>query len=57
MLAHSLLSAALLLPASAAIASSITIRNDAPRLDVNGAIVDAHDLSLRVLPNGTFVVR
>lgn len=34
----------------------ITINNTAPRLDVNGQIMDAHDLSLRVLPDGTFIM-
>ena len=34
----------------------VSINNTAPRLDSHGAIVDGHDLSLRVLPDGTFVM-
>lgn len=36
-------------------AKTITINNTSPRLDVNGEIVDGHDLSLRVLPDGTYL--
>lgn len=36
-------------------AKTITINNTSPRLDVNGNIVDGHDLSLRVLPDGTYL--
>ena len=35
---------------------AVTINNTAPRLDVNGQIMDAHDCSIRVLPNGTYVM-
>jgi len=41
---------------SSSLSTTVTIRNDEPRLDVNGAIVDGHDLSLRVLPNGTYLM-
>jgi hypothetical protein len=34
----------------------VTINNTAPRLDVHGAIMDAHDCSIRVLPNGTYIM-
>jgi hypothetical protein len=39
-----------------AAARQITINNTAPRLDVDGQIVDGHDLSLRVLPDGTYLM-
>lgn len=42
--------------AGAAFATQVTIRNDLPRLDVTGAIMDAHDCSVRVLPDGTYVM-
>jgi hypothetical protein len=45
--------AAVLLTASA---KSVSVRNDQPRLDVNGNIMDAHDCTVRVLPNGTYVM-
>ena len=34
----------------------VTIDNTKPRLDVTGAIMDAHDCSIRRLPNGSFVM-
>ena len=37
-------------------ARRVSIRNDQPRLDSTGAIMDAHDCSIRVLPNGTYVM-
>jgi hypothetical protein len=37
-------------------ANLITIRNDIPRLDNTGTIMDAHDCTIRVLPNGTYVM-
>jgi len=44
--------------ALAALASArlVTINNTAPRLDVNGVPMDAHDCSVRLLPNGTYVM-
>jgi hypothetical protein len=37
-------------------ARTVTINNAAPRLDSTGAIMDAHDCSIRQLPNGTYVM-
>ena len=34
----------------------VTINNTAPRLDATGTWMDAHDCSLRVLPNGSYVM-
>lgn len=47
---------ALAASAARARAARVSIRNDAPRLDVTGTIMDAHDCSIRVLPNGTYVM-
>lgn len=41
---------------SVARAARVTLSNAAPRLDNTGAIMDAHDCSLRVLPNGSYVM-
>ena len=41
---------------AAAARRTVTVRNDQPRLDTRGAIVDGHDLSLRRLDNGSFVM-
>jgi len=35
---------------------SVTINNTAPRLDNTGTIMDAHDCSIRILPNGTYIM-
>jgi hypothetical protein len=50
-----------LLHASSMTASSVrsvitSIRNDEPRLDATSTIMDAHDMSLRLLPDGTYVM-
>ena len=37
-------------------ATRVSIRNDMPRLDTTGVIMDAHDCSIRQLPNGTYVM-
>lgn len=37
-------------------AVTVTVDNASPRLDNTGAIMDAHDCSIRVLPNGTYVM-
>ena len=50
------LSLPLLLVAARAAQQVTTINNTAPRLDVNGVIMDAHDLSIRQLPDGTYVM-
>jgi hypothetical protein len=42
-------------PASSRVAIT-TIHNNAPRLDNMGNIMDAHDMSLRRLPDGTYVM-
>jgi hypothetical protein len=42
--------------AGAATAKLVSIRNDLPRLDTTGAIMDAHDMSLRLLPDGRYVM-
>jgi hypothetical protein len=43
--------------ASASAASRlVTINNTAPRLDSTGIILDGHDLTVRQLPNGTYVM-
>lgn len=44
--------------ATAALAAPHTtsINNSLPRLDINGQIMDAHDLSLRRLPSGVYVM-
>ena len=39
-----------------ALATRVTVRNDQPRLDISGNIMDAHDCSIRQLPNGTYVM-
>ena len=41
---------------AAAAPAVTTIRNDQPRLDDTGAIMDSHDMTLRVLPDGTYVM-
>lgn len=45
-----------LLLASCAWAKTVTIRNDQPRLDVNGQIMDSHDCTVRQLANGTYIM-
>ena len=47
---------ALVLGATACAAALTTINNTAPRLDDTGAIIDGHDLTLRVLPDGRYVM-
>jgi len=47
---------ALLARPAAAARKTVSVRNDQPRLDSRGAIVDGHDLSLRALPNGSYVM-
>ena len=42
--------------ASCARAALTTIDNTVPRLDDTGAIIDGHDLTLRVLPDGRYVM-
>jgi hypothetical protein len=37
-------------------AARVTIDNTKPRLDVTGVIMDAHDCSIRRLPNGSYVM-
>ena len=39
-----------------ALAVQVTIHNDQPRYDNTGVIMDAHDCSIRVLPDGTYVM-
>lgn len=39
-----------------AVPTRTTINNSAPRLDSSGIILDGHDLSLRQLPNGSYVM-
>ena len=51
-----LVSAAALAALAAAAPQRTTINNTAPRLDINGEIMDAHDLSLRRLPSGEYVM-
>ena len=56
--ALALAAAALLCAAAApaARAALTTVRNDQPRLDDTGAILDAHDMTLRLLPDGRYVM-
>jgi hypothetical protein len=42
--------------AAAAHGKSVLINNTAPRLDEHGQILDGHDCTIRVLPNGTYVM-
>ena len=51
-----LLSAAALAALAAAAPSRTVINNTAPRLDNTGAIMDAHDLQIRALPGGGYVM-
>jgi hypothetical protein len=41
---------------AAPVSRIVTINNTAPRLDVTGAILDGHDLMIRRLDNGTYVL-
>jgi len=50
------LALALLFGAAAALGALTTIRNDQPRLDDTGAIMDSHDMTLRLLPDGRYVM-
>ena len=34
----------------------VTINNTAPRLDNTGQIIDGHDMTIRILPNGTYIL-